>query len=299
MKLGLGTAQFGLDYGVSNRAGRPSEDEVAGVLRLAAEHGIRVLDTAPTYGDSEERIGRGRPAGAPFEIVTKTPLHAEEDSPARCAEAVAATLHRSLEHLGVSAVAGLLEHRPRELLSRRGDAIFQALVHLREQGLTRCIGVSGYEPGELLEIAERYPIDLVQLPVSALDRRALEGGALARLRGHGVAIHARSVFLQGVLLMQPAELPAELAGLRAPLRGFLDAARARGFSPLEAALGYALGLEHVDVVLCGVQSQLELLEILRATARTEEVRRQPGAFDVAGPAPEARWLDPSRWGVAR
>ena len=47
----------------------------------------------------------------------------------------------------------------------------------------------------------------IQIPVNALDRRAIHSGLLRRLKTKGVEIHARSVFLQGLLLMQPTELP--------------------------------------------------------------------------------------------
>ena len=57
MKLGLGTVQFGTDYGISNKLGQTSADEVRKILEFAAGHGIRYLDTAPAYGTSEAVLG--------------------------------------------------------------------------------------------------------------------------------------------------------------------------------------------------------------------------------------------------
>ena len=62
-RLGLGTVQFGLDYGITNTAGQCPRDEVAGILALAADRGIRLLDTAATYGTSEEVLGAVLPRG--------------------------------------------------------------------------------------------------------------------------------------------------------------------------------------------------------------------------------------------
>ena len=66
MKLGLGTAQFGLDYGVSNRNGKTPASEVAAILRAALAHGIEVLDTAPLYGDSEASLGQALAGSSRF-----------------------------------------------------------------------------------------------------------------------------------------------------------------------------------------------------------------------------------------
>jgi aryl-alcohol dehydrogenase-like predicted oxidoreductase len=73
MRIGLGTVQFGLNYGISNTGGQTSSDEVRHILTLAAERGVRVLDTAALYGNSESVLGAALPAGIDFRIVTKTP----------------------------------------------------------------------------------------------------------------------------------------------------------------------------------------------------------------------------------
>jgi len=297
-RLGLGTAQLGLDYGVTNREGRPDEDAVAELLALAWRRGVRVLDTAPGYGCAEERIGRLRPVGADFAVVTKTPLHPPDDPPARCAERVVASAHASLERLRLPRLAGLLEHRPQELLSPRGEAIAGALQRLREERVVERVGASVYDAEVFAGLAARHALDLVQLPVSVLDRRALDSGRLAELRGRGVAVHARSVFLQGLLLAEPEAVPGHLAPLRVPLRAFRREAAARGLAPLEAAMGFALARPELDVVLCGAQRAAELAEILDAAERAGRSPRHAQGWDAVA-VDDPRWLDPSRWPAAR
>ncbi len=297
MKIGLGTAQLGQRYGISHRGEAPDASSVAEILARAARAGIRVIDTAPAYGDSEARIGRHAPPAAGFRIVTKTPLHEAGDSALRCAARVRTSVQRSLERLGADTLSGVLEHRPAELLSGRGDAIHRALAELQGQGLVERIGVSCHDAGDALEIARRHRIDLVQLPVNALDRRALDDGGLAALREHGIEIHARSPFLQGALLMRPRQLPKALAPLGAAIAAFQERARRVGRSPLDAALAFVLGLEAVDVVLCGVQSRRELSQILAAA---ERIGPAAGPGRDSEPIPVApRWLDPSQWAPTR
>ena len=74
VRLGLGSAQFGLDYGVTNLRGQTTPADVAELLRIAGHAGVRVIDTAPAYGSSEETIGACLPSEHHFRIVTKTPV---------------------------------------------------------------------------------------------------------------------------------------------------------------------------------------------------------------------------------
>ena len=57
MKLAIGTAQFGMDYGLSNKYGKSEKYEVSKILQYAHSQGIDVIDTAPSYGDSENILG--------------------------------------------------------------------------------------------------------------------------------------------------------------------------------------------------------------------------------------------------
>ena len=70
MKIGIGTAQFGLNYGVSNQQGKTSPLEVKNILNLALDHDIYVLDTAPAYGESEDVLGKILPPGNSLKIIT-------------------------------------------------------------------------------------------------------------------------------------------------------------------------------------------------------------------------------------
>ena len=58
MILSLGTAQLGLKYGIANRVGMLSTRQAFEILDAAWRNDIHALDTAPSYGKSEERIGK-------------------------------------------------------------------------------------------------------------------------------------------------------------------------------------------------------------------------------------------------
>jgi aryl-alcohol dehydrogenase-like predicted oxidoreductase len=280
--LGLGTVQFGLRYGLA--AAPTSVASVRRILECAREHGVAVLDTAPVYGESERVLGDALPSGHGFRVVTKTRPGAVDPLE---------DLRESLRRLRLEAVAGLLVHAADDLLGPRGEALWAALCEARAAGLALKIGVSVYHPRQAEAILARYPVELVQAPFNALDQRLRTSGVLDRLRARGVEVHARSVFLQGVLLVEPEKLPSRLERLRAPVERFRRAARELSLSPLAAALACVRGTAGIDVTLVGVETPRQLDEVLAASVEGVD----PAAFAAIALDDEGV-LDPSRWDAA-
>lgn len=262
VKLGLGTAQFGLNYGVTNTKGRTPVADVSAILGDCSARGVDILDTAALYGESESVLGRQIPRPHGFRIIGKT-INLDSSQPLpESLETVRSGVFSSLTKLGESKLHGLLVHKAADLLGPSGDALFKMLVSLREAGLVDKIGASVYAPEETAILIERYPLEIVQFPLNVFDQRMMESGMLSELRQRDVEIHVRSAFLQGVLLIDNAErLPQGLLGLTNPLQQFRDRLRAWGISPLAGALAFLKSLAVIDVVLCGVTSLSEWLEI--------------------------------------
>ncbi len=254
-RLVLGTAQFGLDYGLNNTAGQPDLTHVADVLKAAHQAGLTLLDTAAAYGDSELRLGQLLDGSGRFELVTKLP--------AGPPELVQQALAESLARLRRSEVYGVLFHAFEPLQAQ--PAAWEALQAARAAGRVRRIGVSLYHPHEAeWLLAENWDIDLVQVPFSVFDQRFAD--VLPRLEARGVEVHGRSVFLQGLLLRDPADLPPFFAPL-APKLTRLRALCAAAHVPLSAALLlFAAGTPGLTRVVIGVDSVANLRENLAAAA---------------------------------
>jgi aryl-alcohol dehydrogenase-like predicted oxidoreductase len=284
-KLGLGTVQFGLDYGISNAGGKTAPDEVRRILAAAAGDGLRVLDTASLYGESEEVLGGCWPARHDFRVVTKTPRLTGPDAP----ELLERTLARSLKRLGLDAVYGLLVHHADDLLSPRGAPLVRRLETVRDRGLAQRIGFSCYSAAEIDAVLQLFTPDLVQLPLNVFDQRLLASGHMEKLKERGVEIHARSVFLQGLLLMAPEVLPPYFEPLKQHLAGYRRALAEASLTPLEAALGFATGLDQVDAVLVGVNNLSQLQEISGNACCIES------SFFADFSIADAEILTPSNW----
>lgn len=263
-QLGLGTAQFGMPYGISNQLGQTTHDELVDILALASEAGIRVLDTAALYGDSESALGAALEENHPFRIVTKTPKFETVFDPDRDAMQVARTFERSLSNLRQQQVYGLLAHDANDLLGPGGDAIWGAMQGLRTQGLVEKIGVSVYTGKQLDFLLSRFDPTLIQVPINIIDQRLIQSGHLQKLKSRNVEIHARSVFLQGLLLMKPAEMPGHFRQFSSELTKYAGFLAKLGLSPLKGALAFIRNVEQVDVALVGVASRAQLQECIEA-----------------------------------
>lgn len=291
-KLGLGTVQFGLDYGVANAAGRVPEAEVAAILDAAREADIRVLDTAPAYGQAEAVLGRLLGPQDGFRVVTKTlAVRAPRIGEAEIA-AVREGFAASLARLGLARVAGLLVHQADDLLKPGGERLAGLLEELRAQGKVERIGVSVYERAQIERLFVRYAFDFVQLPLNVFDQRLLRDGTLENLARAGVEIHARSVFLQGLLLLEETRLPAFAAPWHARIQDFRRALDAAGVTAIEAALAFVLSRQEVSVALVGVLSARHLQECI--AAEKKPLMLDWARFAIDDPA----LVDPRRWPCA-
>jgi aryl-alcohol dehydrogenase-like predicted oxidoreductase len=277
-RLGLGTVQFGQPYGVSNTVGQVPLAEVRAMLARAAGEGVAVLDTAANYGQAEEVLAQCD-TGA-LRIVSKTvsAKHGVASVIARARQSV-----RSLGRVDV-----LLVHAVADLKGPDGDELWRALRDLKEEGAVGAIGISAYVADDPAALAERFRPDVMQIPFSLLDQRLQQDGSLARLKDLGVEVHARSLFLQGLLFMGTVpEKLRDVAPLLARVRQQIAAAQS---TPLAAAVGFVLSRPEVDIAVVGATSPHELDEIF-AAARAP----LPDLDWAACALNDARILTPSLW----
>jgi aryl-alcohol dehydrogenase-like predicted oxidoreductase len=257
-RFALGTVQFGTSYGVANTLGQVSREDIDLILDHAWSAGIDTLDTAIEYGESELRLGE---AGVgQWQIISKLP-----EIPKACTDVaswVQDSVMDSIGKLGVSRLRGLLLHRSQQLLGPQGEALYKALVAIREQGKVEKIGISIYSPDELDALWPHYSFDLVQAPFNILDRRLVASGWLARLHQAGVEVHIRSVFLQGLLLMDAANRPEKFNRWQPLWDEWHSWLIDHKTTPLQACLGFAQSQPEISRIVLGVDSFQHLKGII-------------------------------------
>lgn len=285
MKLALGTVQFGLNYGVANHSGRISDAEAHAILLKASEYGFDTLDTAIAYGESESVLGD---LGIDrWRVVTKLPA-----VPESCGDVVSWVqdeIRQSMERLRVGQLHGVLLHRPSQLLQSNGDDLYKGLQSLKDQGLTRKIGVSVYEPEELDQLLNSYDLDLVQAPLNLMDRRLVDSGWTKQLKDANVELHTRSAFLQGLLLMHAHERPVKFNRWADVWAVWDEWLMGVNLTPLEACLRYLNSVDEIDRIVVGVDTEIHLRQIVKASQGSlESVPNFRGHLD-------ARLINPAAW----
>jgi aryl-alcohol dehydrogenase-like predicted oxidoreductase len=290
MRLGLGTVQFGLPYGIKNTAGRVPPDEVRRILRLASLSGVEVIDTAIAYGESETCLGSIGVES--FKVVTKIPPL--PDKVDNIDSWVRNQLSASLARLGLERAYGLLLHRAEDLNGPFGEALGNVLHALRTEGLVEKVGVSVYETEQLDIHKHSCKVDLVQAPLNLLDQRLVTSGWLNRLHDEGVEVHTRSTFLQGLLLMSRGEIPEWFDRWPTVWDAWHDWLADSNIPAAQACMQYPLSFPQISAVLVGVTSIQEFSALIHmATYETTTVTLpELGSID-------SDLINPSNWNKPR
>lgn len=302
-ELVLGGAQLGLAYGIANKAGRPHPDRVRQILACALDCGVRQVDTARGYGESEANIGAaladlGPRAVDQLHIVTKLdPLAdlASEVDDAEVEARVDASVLASLQALRRDHLSTLLVHRAAQLSWRQG-LVWRRLRWWRDRGAIQTLGASVQSPDELLATVADPDVAHVQMPYNLLDHRWVGSVYEALDRRPEVVLHARSSLLQGLLVLDPTRWPVIEGVTPADVVARIDDAANRlgRRSRLDLCFAYVRGWSRLDGVVVGTDSAEQLIETaqLFETPPLTAAERQ-GVADA--PVLPTALIDPAQW----
>lgn len=284
-RLAIGTVQFGIPYGIANARGQVTREEAAEILARAWAAGVDTLQTAVAYGESEARLGEI--GVGQWNVVSKLPALPRDGRDA--AAWVIEQVRGSLTRLGLERIDSLMLHRGADLLEEQGPALYASLERLKSAGSVGKIGVSIYSPTELDSLIPRFPMDLVQAPFNVMDRRLESSGWLDRLGSEGIEVHARSAFLQGLLLMSAEDRPPYFARWERELGAWDTWLLDSGVPAVEASLGFVMSFPGIDRVVVGVDSLSQLEELLQSC--DAPFPEPPAALDVSDEA----LVNPALW----
>lgn len=297
----MGSVQLGQPYGAANRTGQPSRPAALKLVRRAADAGIAAFDTARAYGESEDRLGEALAGRKAVRAITKlSPLsELAPDTPRDVVRAaVDASIARSLAALKRDKLDCLLLHRAHHMTSH-GGAVWERLIEMLEEGMVLTLGVSVRSPAEALAALDYPDVRHLQLPFNLLDGRWRKAGAIARIEARaGVTVHARSVFLQGVLAAHDPSVWPALPGVDAPmLVKFISdlAARFGRENAADLCLAYARGQSWIDGVVVGMETEAQLDTNLRLFVRPPLAVEDCAAIEASIPAVPDALLDPAQW----
>jgi len=278
----LGTAQFGMEYGITNLSGKPSKKEVFDILDVAWEKGIRCFDTAPDYG-SEIILGEFISAnGLQNEVKVLTKIPSLTDLP-DFKNTTKTSIESSLENIGCP-IEVLFLHKPEdsELLLKHSLFFEDLLIEFPVSNL----GVSVYGPQEVKNLQDSYFDLAYQFPFNVLDRRFKKVNM-----PHGKR-YARSIFLQG-LLASPngirANAPEELLNLQ---RKYHEILVNHDIKSLDYAISFVVNNDDIDYFLIGVETKYQICEVLNVTVYDDN---EKDIIDKLYHIHNNNLLDPRKW----
>lgn len=288
----LGTAQLGMDYGIANRTGKPDFKTSESIVKTAWELGIREFDTAQAYGESEKVLGQVLYSlGISNDVRIISKFHPALDHLNQ--NDLTQALERMLSDLKISKLYGIMLHREK-FLGLWDNGLYEILSGFVRSGLVKNLGVSVYSHIKAVEALNTTGISIVHFPSNLLDRRFERAGLFQLAKEKGKQIYVRSVFLQGLLLMNSKDLPTNIQVAVAVLKKLEMLAQETGLSKQDLALGYARQAYPKAKIIIGVETPEQLKNNLQSWEKRLPlgfVKRVQEEFEYV----EERILNPVLW----
>lgn len=285
-KIILGTAQLAFKYGISNKGFKINQSEMKSILSYLTNKNFDLIDTAINYGESEKILGKIGISN--FRVITKLPKLNNRILDIDCW--VKEQVMGSICRLKVNSLYGLLLHNPSDLWGPYSKKLIKALENIKKSGFVSKIGVSIYNPNELDKIFPLLNFDIIQSPVNLIDRRLERSGWLYKLNDKGIEIHARSIFLQGLLLMQRKDIPTKFEKWSKIWNEWELKVKGNKTNAILKCLSYPFSLPQIQNIVIGVNNKLELDEIVSATSK--KISKEDLSFMISD---DEMLINPSKW----
>jgi len=276
-----------MQYGIANSQGKLSKNSVAEILGLAKSLGVTCLDTANAYGESQKVLGEF--GVRDWKVVSKI-----SSVPQDCLDInsfVCAQIDLILSSLNLSEFDTVLVHNAKDLIGEIGYEVYKALDDAKSRGQVEKIGVSIYDPSDLESITSRFKLDVVQAPINVFDNRLQDSGWLDRLASMGIEVHARSVFLQGVLLSAIAQSNDFFKPWKTTFERWNRFAESSGTSALMNCVKHVNSFDKVAFAVVGVDSAQNLSEVFDAFSE------QPQRIDEGNFSVDSQLINPACWSI--
>ncbi len=295
-KLVLGTAQLGLNYGVANKIGKPTQNEAFEIMKYAVENGISYFDTAYSYGDSEIIIGKFINTYKSYKdkinIITKMPSLKNKKLDEKN---INNRFFESLHRLGQESIYCYMIHDFSDV-ENNCDEIGKVFLKLKENNYIKKIGVSIYDQFQLEFLFKYFDFDLIQLPISIFDQRFITDKFLQRLKRKNIEIHARSIFLQGLLFLEENNLPPKMNKFKDYISGLNGISLKYNLSKEEIALLFLNTINEIDKIVIGVEKISQLQRNIGILSKSDSFNKIKSFIDFKDFfIKDKNIIDPRRW----
>ncbi len=257
-KLIFGTANLGMRYGI-NASNISKYSSLKKIFSLLKKEKIFFIDTAYKYKNAQKHLSKQNIRK--FNIISKLP-NLKKRNLEDLKEEIVNHVEQSLRKLNISRFYALLIHDTRELNGNKGKRIFKILQQLKKRNIVKKIGYSIYCTSELDKFYFKFKPDIVQGPLNILDQRIIHSGWLKKLNKSGIEFHARSIFLQGLLLNKSSKLPVKFKKYSDIFINYHQWLKKNNLNSFKACLYFISSIKFVKKIVVGVDNYLQLQDIM-------------------------------------
>ncbi len=288
----IGTAQFGMPYGIANKSGQPDLHEIDKIVKYAIENNIKYFDTAQSYGESEVVLGkavRKLPDANKIRIISKLLPDLQKSSPTVIIESVKS----SVKKLNVKSLYGFLAHRVEPIKS---DSFLTAIEILKKEELVIKAGVSVYTPEEALSVIKQTEVDILQIPFNILDKRWFDKGIFEKAEENNIQLFFRSIFLQGLIFLKRYELEKrKMEWADTYINQFNEMVNKTSFSALELTFGLLKNIPGGNVIIMGLDNLSQFQQNLSIIEKNIIDNKISDYWWSNLPVFPEKFLNPSLW----
>lgn len=261
-KICIGSAQFGMKYGITNKIGATSLQEVQKIIEICELNNIEYIDTAISYGNSEKKLGDCIRNNSKFKLITKISTQDVAKNGMFSKEKAEKALDVSFKRLKICQLEGLLIHTPDTLETGVGKSLLEWIREKKREGKVNNVGISIYEKRELDSINTKN-IDIVQAPLSIFDQRILLNKGIDWLHDNKIKIFARSIFMQGILLSKNPSEYALSEELTAHHQRWKDYLNEKNLAQLEECINFVSSIKKLEAIIVGIENASQLRQIIQ------------------------------------
>jgi len=289
-KLILGTAQFSGKYGLLGKENHIYNSEIKRILQYLKKKKIFKLDTSIEYKHADKKINLVK--NNKWQIITKvkfTDFQLNNMNQHQIRNFIIKKLIKSKKNIGIKKIDTLLIHNFEIIKNKNKSKIYKILLNLKNEKLINKIGYSIYNFRKLKDSITKFHPDVIQCSFNVFDRRLNEPSLSKIIKKNKIEVHARSVFLQGLLLRSYNLLPTKFNKWKKLFYNWEKWIKKNKISKIEGCLAFSLSNSNIKKVVIGVQKFEELKQILN--------KRRISRISLPAylSTKDERLLNPSKW----
>ncbi|MDA7489781.1 aldo/keto reductase [Candidatus Pelagibacter ubique] len=288
-KIGIGSAQFGLNYGINSKK-KINTLQIKKIFNYLYNNKKKCyIETAPVYGNAESLIGKNLKKKNQFKIITKTISSNGKKIDQQFIKKMNYNFLLSLKRLKQKKIYSIMVHDVNDLFKKNSNLLYDYLLNLKKKKLVKKIGVSVYNKKDINKILLKYKFDIYQLPCNIFDQRLIYDGTLDKLKRKNIELHARSIFLQGMLFKKINEIPKNFISLKKKINLFHSRINYSKITSQEAAISFVSNLKKFETLIIGFDNFEQFKNIIKNPIRKLHFK----TTDLY--CRDKKSMDPRRW----